>query len=85
MYYLYILRSLKDNKLYVGVTVDINQRLNKHNKGQVKSTKHRRPFILVYKQIFETRSEARKKEWQFKCTPWGGKLKKKLANRSGIV
>jgi putative endonuclease len=79
--YLYILKSLKDNKLYVGVTKNLQKRFKQHNLGFVRSTKIRRPFILIYSEKFSTLSEARKKEWEFKCTPWGGKLKKELAEK----
>lgn len=80
MPYLYILKSLKDKNLYVGTCNVLDVRLNNHNRGLVRSTKHRRPFILVYDEEFNTLSEARKKEWKLKYTPWGGKLKKKLAS-----
>ena len=83
MPYLYILKSLKDNNLYVGTTIDLEKRIEKHNSGYVKSTKYRRPLKLVYNKYFDTLSEARKKEWEFKYTPWGGKLKKELVSKSG--
>jgi putative endonuclease len=79
--YLYILKSFKDGKLYVGVAKNFQKRLRQHNLGLVRSTKSRRPLALIYTEKFSTLSEARKKEWELKCTPWGGKLKKKLANR----
>lgn len=82
MPYLYILKSLKDNNLYVGTTVDLDKRIEKHNKGYVKSTKHRRPLQLVYKKYFNSLSETRKEEWRLKYTPWGGKLKKELISKS---
>lgn len=40
MHYLYILKSLKDSKLYIGQTSDLRKRLAEHNTGQNKSTKH---------------------------------------------
>ena len=44
--YVYILRSLKDKKKYIGSTINIIKRLKIHNKGGVNSTKNRRPLIL---------------------------------------
>ena len=82
MAYLYILKSQKDGKLYVGTCVDLDKRLLNHNTGRVRSTKKRRPFDLVFKELFNTLSEARKKEWVLKYTPWGGKLKKELASKT---
>ena len=82
MPYLYILKSFKDNNLYIGTCNNLYERLEKHNKGLVKSTKHRIPFVLVYEEYFDNLSGARKKEWQLKYTPWGGKLKKELVSKS---
>jgi len=74
MYYVYILKSQKDNKLYTGHTQDFEKRLAEHNSGKVKSTCSRRPFRLVHLETFDTRSKARWREKFFK-TAWG---KKKL-------
>ncbi len=82
MFFLYILKSLKDGKLYTGTCRDIENRIKKHNLGLVKSTKNRKPFVLMWKENFKTLSEARKKEWELKYTPWGGKLKKELVSKA---
>jgi putative endonuclease len=66
MYFAYILRSEKDNKYYYGSTSDMASRLAKHNKGDVKATKNRRPFVVHYSEKYETRSEAYKREHFFK-------------------
>ena len=66
MFYTYILKSLKDNKFYYGHTEDIENRITEHNRGKVRSTKGRRPFILHYYETFETKSEAAKRELFFK-------------------
>jgi putative endonuclease len=66
MFYVYVLRSLKDNKRYVGLTSDISRRLREHQNGLVKSTRHRRPFELIYYESYENKSEAMKREKFFK-------------------
>lgn len=66
MAHVYVLRSQKDNKRYVGMTNDVEKRLEQHQSGKVKSTKNRRPLQLVYTEEFETREEASKKELFFK-------------------
>ena len=83
MPFLYILSSLKDKKLYTGTCENLEKRLVRHNAGLVKSTKHRRPLVLMHSEYFNTMSEARKKEWELKYTPWGGKLKKLLSKPAG--
>ena len=45
----------------------------------VVSTRSRKPFKLLFVEKFATLGDARRKEWQLKYTPWGGKLKKQLA------
>ena len=58
MYYVYILKSLKNGDLYVGSTTNINNRIKLHNSGKIKSTKAYRPWILLETRKFNTRSEA---------------------------
>lgn len=65
-YFLYILKSEKDGKFYIGSTQDVQQRLLMHNNGRVKSTKARRPFQLKYKKVFKSINEARYAEWLLK-------------------
>jgi putative endonuclease len=62
MYYVYVLKSLRDGNLYIGQTSNLDQRLQYHNTGRVKSTKKRIPFELIYTEKFSTRGEAMKKE-----------------------
>ncbi|MDL1894241.1 GIY-YIG nuclease family protein [Sphingobacteriales bacterium CHB3] len=69
LYTVYVLRSLRDNKLYIGMTSDIERRINEHDSGKTFSTRHRRPFILVYSEQVPTRSEARQRERCLKSGP----------------
>lgn len=66
MCYLYVLKSLKEERKYIGITQDIKKRLAKHKSGSVRSTKGYRPWELVYKEKFETKMEARIKEIKLK-------------------
>ena len=47
-YYVYVLQSEKDGKNYTGYTKNLKLRFEQHQKGQVESTKNRRPFKLIY-------------------------------------
>ena len=67
MYSVYILLSKKDNKRYIGFTSNLEKRLSEHNSGLVKSTKSRRPLILIYQEEFENKSDARKREEEIKA------------------
>ena len=62
MWYTYILKSSIKKWYYVGSTNRIGQRLREHNLGKVSSTKAYRPFVLIYKKVFNIESEARKYE-----------------------
>jgi len=57
-YTVYILYSQKRSRYYVGQTSNIENRLKKHNLGNVKSTKYGIPWELVLQIEVETRSEA---------------------------
>jgi len=61
-FYVYILKSEKDNGYYYGYTSELNQRLIRHNEGLVRSTKARRPFNIHYFEAFETKTEEIKRE-----------------------
>ena len=61
-YYTYLLLSEKDRKYYTGYTQDLNVRFEQHQKGQVKSTKHRRPLKLVYYEACLNQQDALKRE-----------------------
>ncbi len=78
MHFLYILRSLKDSKLYIGTTNNLYRRLKQHNNVQSKSTKYRRPFVLIYQEIYPSKNQAMKREWYFKNTSEGNKLMRTL-------
>jgi predicted GIY-YIG superfamily endonuclease len=62
MFNLYILKSINFGNYYIGVANDIENRLKQHNSGLVRSTKHKRPWIIIHKELFQNQSEARKKE-----------------------
>ena len=66
MYYVYAIKSKISKRIYIGHTQDLDQRLDYHNSGYVRSTANESPWILIAKQSFATRSEARWMERQLK-------------------
>ena len=66
MFYVYILKSLRDDKHYFGHSHNIDKRLIAHNAGKVRSTKGRKPFQIHYFETVSTKSEAAKREFFFK-------------------
>ena len=77
MYYVYVLQSEADTKLYVGYTGDLRVRLRLHNTGRVESTQARRPLKLVYYEACLNQEDALKREKYLK-TAYG---KRYLKNR----
>ncbi len=65
-YYVYALKSEKDDHLYIGMSSHPEKRLEEHNRGMVTSTRARKPFRLIYIEKLPSRIEARKREKQLK-------------------
>ena len=65
-FWVYILKSDKDGKLYIGQTSNLEKRLLAHETGRVKSTKYRRPLRLVHVEEFESRCMAMRRERELK-------------------
>ena len=66
MFYVYVLRSEKTGRRYVGSCEDLENRLARHNAGHSKATRHGIPWTLVHKESFSTRVEAVRKERYYK-------------------
>lgn len=63
MYYVYLIKSLVDsNRVYVGYTTNLEQRLRTHNLGGAIHTSHYRPWQLVMYLGFENETKAREFE-----------------------
>ena len=63
MFTVYVLKSLRNGKRYVGSTEkEALIRLREHNYGSNKWTRENGPFKLIYTEQFEIKSEALKRE-----------------------
>ncbi len=81
MYYLYILKSRKDNNLYIGSTNDLRKRFKEHNDGKVFSTRSRLPFDIIYYEAYRSEKDARKRESNLKLRSKAlAQLKKRIIN-----
>ncbi|MCF3107263.1 GIY-YIG nuclease family protein [Niabella sp. CC-SYL272] len=65
-YTTYILYSESLKKYYVGSTVDLADRLRRHNNGEGKFTKKGMPWELIWSNVFASRSEAVSLEMKIK-------------------
>jgi len=75
MYFVYVLRSKKDNNLYAGFTENIEQRVRKHNAGDVPSTRTRRPMKLIFFEGYIDKGDALRREKYLKTGPGKKMLK----------
>ena len=67
-YYVYVLRSKKDGRKYIGYTANLSRRLLQHNNGDVISTRFRRPLDLIFYEAYLNQSDALRREDYFKTT-----------------
>ena len=81
-YCVYVLTSLKDHKLYIGYSTNLEKRLRDHEEGGTISTEPRRPFKLIYCEYHHSKSDAMRREKYFKTT--AGKKGLKLMLRDSL-
>lgn len=62
MYYVYILKSKKNNKLYKGYTNDLKRRIKEHNCGKNSFARDNGPWILIYYEAFISKEDAMQEE-----------------------
>jgi len=82
-YSVYVLFSLKHQDHYHGLSSNAKERIKQHNAGKVRSTKSRRPFILIYEEEVGTLTEARKREKYLKSAA-GRRFLKKIMKQSKV-
>lgn len=61
-FYVYVLLSIKDRKFYIGFTNNLKNRLSQHAKGEVVSTRKRRPLKLIHYEYFINELDAKARE-----------------------
>jgi len=78
MYHTYVLRSGKDQNFYVGYTENLKLRFEQHTKGEVESTKDRRPLKLIYYEACLNKKDAMHREKYLKTYLGRMFIKKRL-------
>ncbi len=79
----YILKSLKDNNLYIGFTTNLHERLIHHTRGYSFATSFRRPLELIYCEFYKAKRDALRREKYFKTTK--GKRTLKLMLKESLL
>jgi putative endonuclease len=81
MFYLYVLKSKLNENFYIGFSLDLRMRLQKHNQGKVVSTKRYKPWRLVYYEAYQSKKDALEREKQLKNFAKGfAMLKRRIKN-----
>ena len=79
VYYVYILRSLKTGRFYIGHTDDLARRMEEHNTGRGgRYTRQNGPWTLLYSETHPDKVSAVRRERYLKSAR-GSQEKKKLA------
>jgi putative endonuclease len=82
MYYVYLLKSEKNNRIYIGSTNNLKKRIKEHNKGKVFSTKYYLPWRLIYYEAYDKESLARLREKRLK---YNGNALRELKKRLNFL
>ena len=66
MFFVYAIKSLVKNYIYVGLTDHVIRRFHEHNNGFEKTTKPYLPFELIFSKEYPDRTTARASEKFYK-------------------
>ncbi|MBT1687193.1 GIY-YIG nuclease family protein [Dawidia soli] len=81
-FHVYVLHSLQNDKIYIGYTSDLESRLKSHNELATKGwTVKFRPWTLVHTEVFETKTEAMRREKQLKSARGREFVRKEILNQ----
>jgi len=77
MEYNFYILECNDGSNYYGHTNDLKRRLSEHAKGRVYTTRKKRPIKLIYCEVLNSRTDAFRREMQFK----NGRTRKKTIDK----
>lgn len=66
MYYIYVLKSVLNSSLYIGITNNLERRLKEHNDGDSLYTKKYRPWVCIYIEGYFSEEDAKTREKNLK-------------------
>lgn len=76
-HYVYLLQSESDASYYIGYTQNLKRRIKEHNNGLNFSTKHSRPWKLIFFEGYRNNLDAKRREKYLK-TSQGARLLKRM-------
>ena len=78
MHHVYILRSERDLKFYIGYTMNLSRRISEHKQGKVRCTNGRRPLKIIYYESFINKMDALRRERYLKSSKGRNMLRQLL-------
>lgn len=66
MYYVYLIQSERNGRIYTGYTSDLKRRMREHQSGSSPYTRNNGPYELVYYEAYASEDDAREREKQLK-------------------
>ena len=66
MYFVYAIKSLLRNYVYIGISDNVDRRFQEHNSGHNKTTKPNKPFKIILTESYNDRPTAREREKKLK-------------------
>lgn len=73
----YVLQSEQDGGLYTGYSSNLKKRFKEHNSGLNFSTKHSKPWRIIFFEAYLNETDARRREKYLK-TSQGSRLLKRM-------
>ncbi len=61
-YYVYVLKSLVKDFIYIGYTENLKKRFGEHNSGQNTSTKPYLPYEIIHYEAYKNMTDAKRRE-----------------------
>lgn len=84
-FYVYVLRSLVRDWIYVGYSENIRQRLSEHNSGKSSSTSKFKPYELIHYEAIRNMKDAKRREIYLKTTKGKTTLRTMLKEYLSII
>jgi putative endonuclease len=81
-YFVYVILAEKYDKIYIGITGNLEMRLFAHNNLPKGWTKNFRPWKLVYSEVFSTKAEAFKREKELKSHTGRTFIRQQILNKN---
>lgn len=77
-FYVYVLQSIKQGRIYIGFTKNLRKRIEEHNRGAMRSTKPYMPWKLIYYEACLNEQDAGRREQYLKKVQGQRLLKRRL-------